>query len=88
MFLAANRMCDCAKVLLVSQVALTVVLLASAGFFVRSLMNLKGQDLGVHTDHVIQFSVSPELNRYTPVQTVALVDRLRETSPLCPACGP
>ncbi len=67
------------KVLLVSQVALTVVLLASAGFFVRSLMNLKGQDLGVRTDHVMQFSVSPELNRYTPVQTVAFVDRLRES---------
>jgi predicted permease len=66
------------KVLLVSQVALTVVLLVSAGFFVRSLMNLKGQDLGVRTDHVIQLSVSPELNRYTPVQTVAVVDRLRE----------
>jgi predicted permease len=66
------------KVLLVSQVALTVVLLASSGFFVRSLMNLKGQDLGVRTDHIVQFSVSPELNRYTPVQTVALVERLRE----------
>src|SRR6202050_484204 len=66
------------KVLLVSQVALTVVLLASAGFFARSLMNLKGQDLGVRTDHVVQFSVSPELNRYTPEQTVAFVDRLRE----------
>jgi predicted permease len=67
------------KVLLVSQVALTVVLLASAGFFARSLMNLKGQDLGVRTDHVVQFSVSPELNRYTPEQTVAFVDRLRES---------
>ena len=66
------------KVLLVSQVALTVVLLVSAGFFVRSLMNLKDQDLGVRTDHVIQLSVSPELNRYTPAQTVAVVDRLRE----------
>jgi predicted permease len=67
------------KLLLVSQVALTVVLLASAGFFVRSLMNLKSQDLGVRTDHIVQFSVSPELNRYTPAQTVALVDRLRES---------
>jgi len=72
------------KVLLVSQVALTAVLLASAGFFVRSLMNLKSQDLGVRTDHVIQLSVSPELNRYTPVQTVALVDRLRESMAALP----
>jgi len=66
------------KVLLVSQVALTVVLLAAAGFFAQSLMNLKRQNLGVKTDHVIQFAVAPELNRYTPKQTVALADRLRE----------
>jgi predicted permease len=66
------------KALLVSQVALTVVLLAAAGFFAQSLMNLKGQNLGVKTDHVIQFAVAPELNRYTPEQTVALADRLRE----------
>ena len=72
------------KVLLVSQVALTVVLLVSAGFFVRSLINLKGQDLGVRTNHVIQFSVSPELNRYTPVQTIAFVDRLRENIAVLP----
>jgi len=66
------------KALLVSQVALTVVLLAAAGFFAQSLINLKGQNLGVKTDHVIQFAVAPELNRYTPEQTVALADRLRE----------
>jgi predicted permease len=66
------------KALLVSQVALTVVLLAAAGFFAQSLMNLKRQDLGLRTDHVIQFAVAPELNRYTPEQTVALADRLRE----------
>ena len=66
------------KALLVSQVALTVVLLAAAGFFAQSLINLKEQNLGVKTDHVIQFAVAPELNRYTPEQTVALADRLRE----------
>lgn len=66
------------KWLLVSQVALTVVLLAGAGFFTRSLLNLKNQDLGVRTDHVIAFSLAPSLNLYTPAQTVALTDRIRE----------
>jgi len=65
------------KALLVSQVALTVVLLAAAGFFAQSLMNLKRQDLGLRTDHIIQFGVAPELNRYTPEQTAALAERLR-----------
>jgi predicted permease len=66
------------KWLLVSQVALTVVLLAGAGFFARSLMNLERQDLGVRTDHVVEFSISPDLNRYSPAQTINFVERTRE----------
>jgi predicted permease len=66
------------KWLLVSQVALTVVLLAAAGFFTKSLLNLKNQDLGVRTDHVISFSIAPSLNLYSPQQSSALIDRIRE----------
>jgi predicted permease len=66
------------KGLIVSQVALTAVLLAGAGLFARSLMNLRQTDLGVKTDHVLQFSIAPALNRYTPAQTIALFDRMRE----------
>ena len=67
------------KSLLVSQIALTAVLLAAAGLFAHSLLNLKTQDLGVRADHVLQFSISPELNRYTPSQTIALADRVRKS---------
>ena len=67
------------KSLLVSQIALTAVLLAAAGLFAHSLLNLKSQDLGVRPDHVLEFSISPELNRYTPPQTISLVERLRKT---------
>ncbi|MGH9747206.1 MAG: ABC transporter permease [Candidatus Acidiferrales bacterium] len=66
------------KWLLVSQVALTVVLLAAAGFFTKSLLNLKNQDLGVRTDHVIAFSIQPSLNLYSPAQTAVLVNRIRD----------
>ena len=66
------------KVLLAGQIALTAVLLAAAGLFAHSLLNLNTQDLGVRTDHVLQFSISPELNGYTPPQSVALVDQLRK----------
>jgi predicted permease len=66
------------KWLMISQVALTTMLLASAGYFVKSLMNLERQNLGVKIDHVVQFSVSPFHNRYTAQQTSALFDRLRE----------
>jgi putative ABC transport system permease protein len=67
------------KFLLISQIALTAVLLAAAGLFAHSLLNLKTQDLGVRPDHVLEFSISPELNRYTPPQTVALADRIRKS---------
>ena len=67
------------KSLLISQIALTAVLLAAAGLFAHSLLNLKSQDLGVRPDHVLEFSISPELNRYTPPQTISLVERLRKS---------
>jgi predicted permease len=67
------------KSLMVSQIALTAVLLAAAGLFAHSLLNLKTQDLGVRPDHVLEFSISPELNRYTPPQTIALVEHIQKS---------
>ncbi|HKN59817.1 MAG TPA: ABC transporter permease [Candidatus Acidoferrales bacterium] len=72
------------KWLMVSQVALTTMLLASAGYFVKSLMNLEHQNLGVKVDHVVQFAVAPSLNRYTTQQTVALLDRVRQATAALP----
>ncbi len=72
------------KSLMVSQIALTAVLLAAAGLFAHSLLNLKTQDLGVRPDHVLEFSISPELNRYTPAQTIALADRIRKSMEALP----
>jgi predicted permease len=65
------------KWLMVSQVSLTAVLLAAAGFFVQSLWNIKWQDLGVRADHVIEYSVEPGLNRYSPAQTAMLLEQMR-----------
>jgi putative ABC transport system permease protein len=66
------------KGLIIAQVALTAVLLAGAGLFTRSLINLEKLDLGLRTDHVLQFSIAPELNKYNPAQTSAMFDRIRE----------
>ncbi len=65
------------KVLIVSQVALTAVLLAGAGLFARTLANLEHANLGVKTSHVLQFKVAPSLNGSTPAQTLAFADRAR-----------
>jgi putative ABC transport system permease protein len=66
------------KWLMVSQVALTAVLLAGAGFFAQSLSHLKRENLGLRADHVIEFTIAPELVRYSPAQSIAIADRIRE----------
>jgi len=65
------------KLLVAGQVAFTMLLLAGAGLFVRSLWNLRTQDLGMRTDNVITFSVQPILNGYDLPRSIALFDQLR-----------
>lgn len=66
------------KGLVVSQVVLTTVLLVGAGLFARSLNNLQHLDLGLRADHLVAFSIAPELNGYTPQRTIALFDQLHQ----------
>jgi predicted permease len=65
------------KFLVAGQVAFTMLLLAGAGLFVRSLWNLRNQDLGLRTDNVITFSVQPALNGYDLPRSIALFDQMR-----------
>lgn len=67
------------KGLVVSQVVLTAVLLVGAGLFARSLNNLKRLDLGLRPEHLVAFSISPDLNGYTPQNTVTLFDQLHQS---------
>jgi predicted permease len=67
------------KWLIIGQVVLTTVLLAAAGLFTQSLINVMNVDLGLQTSHVVEFSIAPGLSRYSPAQTYALIRRLRET---------
>ena len=57
------------KFLVAWQVAFTLLLLAGAGLFVRSLWNLQKQDLGLKPDNVITFSIEPPLNGYDTCHT-------------------
>jgi predicted permease len=67
--------------LVAAQVFLAVLLLASAGLFVRSLTNLRQLDPGFHTDHVVAFSVRAMDNGYRKERSVRfyhdLMERLR-----------
>ncbi len=65
------------KVLVAGQVAFTMLLLAGAALFTRTLWNLRTLDLGIKTEHVISFSIAPVLNGYDNKRTIALIDQLR-----------
>ncbi|HKW34118.1 MAG TPA: ABC transporter permease [Candidatus Acidoferrum sp.] len=66
------------KVLVAGQVAFTVLLLAGATLFAQTLWNLRKQNLGLSTENLITFSISPQLSGYDAPRTVALVDQLRQ----------
>jgi len=55
------------------------VLLVGAGLFARSLNNLKRLDLGLRPERLVAFSIAPELNGYTPQNTIALFDQLHQS---------
>jgi predicted permease len=65
------------KVLVAGQVAFTLLLLAGAALFTRTLWNLRQQNLGLSTENLITFSIQPQLNGYTPERTIHLVDQIR-----------
>jgi len=66
------------KSLVTAQVAISLLLLISAGLFARTLKNLSSIDLGVKVDHLLSFSISPKLNKYTDQSAAQLYDRLTE----------
>ena len=61
-----------------SQIALAMMLLASSGFFVKSLLNVSRVDLGFKVDHVATFGLSPDLNGYSFDRTRLFFQRLED----------
>ena len=66
------------KFLVAGQVAFTLLLLTGGALFSRTLWNLRKQNLGMSTENLITFSISPQLSGYDEAKTVMLVDQLRE----------
>ncbi len=72
------------KVLVVAQVALSVLLLAAAGLFARSLYNLRMLDPGFTVDHLLTFSIDPTLSNYTQERTQLFAARVQEALAVAP----
>jgi predicted permease len=66
------------KTLVVAQIALSLLLLISAGLFLKSLVAVSRVQLGVRTENVIGFGLSPELSKYTAQQSRVLFQKLEE----------
>jgi predicted permease len=67
------------RVLVVTQAALSVVLLCSAGLLLRSLSNLRTQDFGFETKDRYIVGIDPFLAGYKPEQTDDLYRKLHES---------
>ena len=65
-------------VLVTSQIALSMMLLISAGLFLKSLLNVSRAELGLQVDQVVTFAISPELNGYDPERSRVLFERVEE----------
>ncbi|HVD94452.1 MAG TPA: ABC transporter permease [Vicinamibacterales bacterium] len=52
------------RVLLVVQIAVSLVLLIGAGLFLQTLQNLRRVDVGFNPENLLLFRVNPSLNRY------------------------
>ena len=66
------------KILVISQVALSLVLLVGSGLFIRSLANLKGVDPGFRAERLITFDIAPGLNGYGPEQRASFFRQLQD----------
>jgi predicted permease len=64
------------RILLIVQVAISIVLLVGAGLFLRTLQNLRHVDVGFNAQNLVLFRVNPQLNRYDEQRTRAFYDDL------------
>jgi predicted permease len=64
--------------LVTAQIALSMALLVSAGLFIRSLVNVSRVDLGIETENVVTFELSPVLSGYDDERSRALYERVEE----------
>jgi len=60
------------------QVALSTLLLAGAGLFIRTLVNLNNIDPGFRADHLLIFEINPPSKSYPAPQDIALHHRLED----------
>jgi predicted permease len=72
------------NLLVVAQIAMSVILLCITGLFLRSLESASGIDIGFRSQNLLIMSVDPRLHSYTPERTAAFLTQLRERAAALP----
>jgi predicted permease len=63
------------RALVCAQLTISIILLIPTGLFLKSLVNLLHVNLGIRTDSIIGFRITPEWNGYSPAQSKAIFER-------------
>jgi predicted permease len=66
------------KTLIAFQVALSLVLVAGAGLFTRTLLNLRSEPLGFRSDHLLLFQIDGTASSYSGERLLNLYERVLE----------
>jgi predicted permease len=66
------------NVMVVAQIAMSLVLLCATGLFLRSLERAAGIDIGFRSRSVLMMSVDPRVHGYSPERTTQFLTELRE----------
>jgi predicted permease len=66
------------NLLVVTQIAMSVILLCITGLFLRSLESAAALNIGFSTQNLLLMSIDPRENGYTPERTIALLNQLEQ----------
>jgi predicted permease len=64
--------------LVVSQIAMSLILLCATGLFLRSMQSAASMDTGLRSQGVLTMSIDPQLHGYTAERTAQMLAELRE----------
>jgi predicted permease len=72
-----GRMWSLRNILVVSQIAMSLVLLCATGLFLLSLRNASQVDLGFRSSGILMMAVDPRLRGYSPERTTQFLNQLQ-----------
>ncbi len=73
-----GRLWSLRNVLVVSQIAMSLVLLCATGLFLRSLQNASRIDIGFSSSGIFMMSIDPRLNGYSADRTIRFLNQLQQ----------